>query len=69
MPQLQKVSMFLPKPLLDRAIAVSHSPTKTGAVILGLEELIRKKRIQNLIALKGSGKVRLTQKEIRELRA
>jgi hypothetical protein len=60
--------MNLPKELLLEAQEVSGAPTQTMAVILGLEELIRKKRLEKLASLKGSGAIKLSKGEQKALR-
>lgn len=60
--------MNIPKELLEEAIEVSGAQTQTSAVILGLEELIRKKRLEALAQLKGSNAITLTKREQKEQR-
>ncbi|MBX7148817.1 type II toxin-antitoxin system VapB family antitoxin [bacterium] len=61
--------MNIPSKLLKEAVKASGSTTKTEAVVLGLKELIHKKNIQNILLLKGSGKLGLTQKQLSKMRA
>jgi hypothetical protein len=49
--------MNIPKELLLEAVEASGAPTQTMAVILGLKELIRKKRLEELAALKGTNAI------------
>lgn len=65
----QKVLMNIPTDLLNQAIKALKAKTKTQAVILGLEEIMRKKRIQEFLKLRGSGALKLTQKELRRMRS
>lgn len=60
--------MNIPKDLLSEAVKVSGAASQTMAVVMGLEELIRKKKIEGLLRLKGSGVVKLTQRELRKMR-
>jgi len=60
--------MHIPKELLDEAIRVSGVSTQTMAVVLGLKELVHKKRIERLLKLKGSGVLDLSQKNLRRMR-
>ena len=50
-----RTTLDIPEDLLEQAMKLAKVRTKTQAVILGLEELINKKRREGLIALKGSG--------------
>ena len=49
-----RTSMNLPKELLDEAVQLSGASTQTMAVVLGLQELIRKRRLEKLASLRGS---------------
>lgn len=66
---LQRTSMNIPRELLQEAVRVSGSTTQTMAIVLGLEELIRKKRIEALLKLKGSGTVRLSRRDLQKMRS
>lgn len=61
--------MYIPENLLKEAMRVSHAPTKTTAVVLGLEELIRKNKRESLLALMGSGVVKLSHSQLKQMRA
>ena len=61
--------MNIPRELLKEAVRVSGATTQTMAVVMGLEELIRKKRLDALLKLKGTGALGLTQKDLRRMRA
>lgn len=63
-----KVSMNIPKELLEMAVKASGAKNKTEAVIIGLKDLIRKKKITDLIKLKGSGVLNLSQKQLQSMR-
>jgi hypothetical protein len=60
--------MNIPKELLEEAVRVSGAPTQTMAVVMGLQELIRKKKIQKLLRMKGSDALGLNQQDLRSLR-
>ena len=60
--------MNIPKNLLAEAVKVSDAPTQTMAVVMGLQELIRKKRVEELINLKGSGALGLAPKDLKRMR-
>ncbi len=61
--------MNIPRDLLQEAVRVSGAASQTMAVVMGLQELIRKKQLETLISLKGSGAVHLTQRDLRKMRA
>jgi len=61
--------MNIPKDLVREAMRLSDAASQTQAVILGLEELIRRKRLERLARLRGSGRVTLTQAGLRRSRA
>ena len=61
--------MNIPKGLLQEAVKLSGATTQTMAVVLGLEELIRRKRLESLLKLKGSGAIKLTRQDLRKMRA
>ena len=49
-----RTTLDLPEELLIEAMKLSHSKTKTSAIILALKELIQKNRISELKKFKGS---------------
>jgi len=55
---LVKKTMNLPKELLEEAVSLTDSPTQTTAVILALQDLVRKKKLEKLLKLRGKDKVR-----------
>ncbi|MBI2082889.1 MAG: hypothetical protein HYT76_04905 [Deltaproteobacteria bacterium] len=61
--------MNIPKGLLEEAVKASGASTQTMAVVMGLEELIRRKRLEGLMKLKGTGAIGLTQKDLRKMRS
>lgn len=61
--------MNIPKDLLREAMRASGVTTQTMAVVMGLEELIRRKRLESLIKFKGKGVVRLSKQDMRKMRA
>ena len=64
-----KTTMNIPKDLLQEAISLSGAASQTMAVILGLQELIKKKRLEKLASMQGSGAIRLSGKEMNVLRS
>lgn len=65
----KKTTMYIPEKLLKEAMRVSRATTRTMAVLLGLEELIRRKKREDLLTLKGSGVVKLTLSQLQHMRA
>ena len=60
--------MNLPTGLLNEAVKTTGVRTKTKAVILGLEELIKKKHIKAFLKLKGKNAIKLSSRQLEELR-
>ena len=60
--------MNIPRDLLEEAVEVSQASSQTMAVVMGLQELIRKKRMEKLLALRGTDAVELTPANIRRQR-
>jgi len=48
-----RTTLDLPEDLLEEAMKVTHTNTKTGVIVKALEELVRKSRISNLKKYKG----------------
>jgi len=48
-----RTTLDLPEDLLKEAMQISNARTKTGTVILSLQELINKRKIERLRDLKG----------------
>jgi hypothetical protein len=63
-----RTTMNIPKDLVREAMRLSDAASQTQAVIMGLEELIRKKRLEKLAGLRGSGRVSMTQAQLRKMR-
>jgi hypothetical protein len=64
-----RTSMNIPKDLLKEAIELSGASSQTMAVVLGLQELIKKKRLERLAAKQGSGAISLTMEELSRMRS
>ena len=52
-----KTTLNIPEALLRQAMTAANSKTKTEAVIAALNELIRQKKIENVLS--GVGKVKI----------
>ena len=63
-----RTSMNIPKELLKEAADAAGVKTQTMAVILGLQELIRKKKLEKMASLIGSGAIKLSQKDLQKMR-
>lgn len=62
-----RTTLDLPKKLVDEAKALSGAKTKTQAIIWGLEELTKRKKIERLLGLRG--KLALRSLDLRRSRA
>lgn len=62
-----RTTVDLPKELVDEAKQLSGAKTKTQAIIWGLEELAKKKKIERLIGLRG--KIALRNLDLRRSRS
>ena len=49
-----RTTLDLPEELLEKAMRVSRLKTRTATITLALEELIRKKKLQEIRAFKGN---------------
>lgn len=52
---MQKTLLTVPKDLLENVQKISGSPTKSGAVVVALEEYVRDKKLNRLISRIGKG--------------
>lgn len=60
-----RTTLDLPESLLNEAMRVTHSETKTAVIVLALEELIRKSKISDLKKFKGKIELDINLDEIR----
>lgn len=60
--------MSIPTDLLKEAVELSGASSQTMAVVLGLQELIRKKRLEKLASYRGSGVIQLDKKTQKNMR-
>lgn len=63
-----RTTLNLPESLLNEAMRVSHSNTKTAVIVLALEELIRKSKLSDLKKFKGKIDLDIDLDEIRARR-
>ncbi|HHH48544.1 MAG TPA: type II toxin-antitoxin system VapB family antitoxin [Gammaproteobacteria bacterium] len=61
-----RTTLDLPEDLLEEAMKVTHTNTKTGVIIKALEELVRKSKISNLKKYKGKIDLEIDLDEIRD---
>ena len=62
-----KKTMNIPKELLEEAVRVTGATTQTMAIVMGLQELVRKKKLLALLKLRG--KIQLSQKDLKTMRS
>jgi len=51
--EFMRTTLDLPEDLLDEAMKITRTGTKTGVIILALRELIRKSKLSDLKKYKG----------------
>ena len=61
-----RTTLDLPENLLNEAMKVTHTNTKTAVIIKALEELIRKSKISELKKYKGKIDLDINLNEIRD---
>jgi len=61
-----RTTLDLPEDLLERAMLVSNTNTKTKVIILALEELVRKSTIAELKDFKGAVDLEIDLDALRE---
>ena len=61
-----RTTLDLPESLLNEAMKVTHTDTKTAVIIKALEELVRKSKISDLKKYKGKIDLDIDLKEIRD---
>ena len=63
-----RTTLDLPAPLIDEAMKLSHQRTKTGVIIVALEEFVRKTRLRSLKKYKGKVDISLDLDTLRKRR-
>ena len=61
-----RTTLDLPEKLVSDAMKITHTATKTGVIVLALEELIRKSRISGLKKYKGKFDLEIDLAELRD---
>jgi Arc/MetJ family transcription regulator len=61
-----RTTLDLPEELLDEAMKVTRTKTKTGVIVLALEELVRKTKISELKQYKGKIDLDIDLDELRD---
>ncbi len=60
-----RTTLDLPENLLDEAMKITRTSTKTGVIVRALEELVRKSKISDLKKFKGKIDIDIDLDEIR----
>ncbi len=63
-----RTTLDLPEKLLSDAMKITHTRTKTGVIVLALEELIRKSKITGLKKYRGKFDLEVDLDELRDRR-
>ncbi|MBI3534518.1 MAG: hypothetical protein HY072_03390 [Deltaproteobacteria bacterium] len=61
--------MNIPADLLKEAVQISEASSQTMAVVMGLQELIKKKRLEKLASLGKSGLIQISSKQLKKMRS
>ena len=61
-----RTTLDLPRDLLTEAMQLTQTGTKTGVIILALEELVQKSKISGLKSYKGKIDLNIDMDEIRD---
>jgi len=60
-----RTTLDLPENLLDEAMKITRTSTKTGVIVKALEELVRKSKISDLKKYKGKIDIEIDLDELR----
>jgi hypothetical protein len=52
---MKRTNLVLPEDLLDEVVRVSGEKTFSGAIIVAMQEFVRRARAQQILHLRGSG--------------
>ncbi len=63
-----RTTLDLPENLLNEAMKITHTGTKTGVIIKALEELVRKSKISDIKKYKGKFDLDIDLDELRDRR-
>jgi len=63
-----RTTLDLPENLLNEAMKITHTATKTGVIIKALEELVRKSKISDIKKYKGKFDLDIDLDELRDRR-
>ncbi len=61
-----RTTLDLPENLLNEAMKVTHTNTKTAVIVKALEELVRKSKISDLKKYRGKIELNIDLNEIRD---
>ena len=63
-----RTTLDLPEALLDEAMKITHTPTKTAVIIKALDELVKKSKISDIKKYKGKLDLGIDLDELRDRR-
>lgn len=63
-----RTSMNIPKELLTEVVKATGVKTQTSAVILSLQEMLRRKKLEKLFSLQGKGVLELKPSDLKAMR-
>lgn len=66
---MARANYELPVKTLNTVKSMAHAPTKRQAIIIALEEYIRRKKVERLIASRGKIPLRWTRSSLKKYRA
>ncbi len=61
-----RTTLDLPESLLNEAMKASHQKTKTAVIVSALNDLIRKNKLQQLLAFRGKVDIDLDLNQLRK---
>jgi len=62
-----RATLNIPDELIEEVKKITGAKTKTEAIVVSLKEVIRKKRIENLLAMRGKVEIEDVSEEMEEL--
>lgn len=65
---MARANYELPEDKLNKVKKLAHVPTKKQAIVVALDEYIRRKKIQRLISLRGKVSLNWTQSSLKKYR-
>lgn len=62
-----RATLNIPDELIEEVQKITGARTKTEAIVISLKEVIRKKRIENLLAMRGKVEIEDVSEEMEKL--